>query len=108
MKTMSLLDFIPVGRNNALQGRKIAELSGINIKQIQAKISALRASGHPICAPDTVKPLGYFIPESAKEADEFYRATIARARKTWITVANVTKAVNKRFGIKLQEEISFS
>jgi hypothetical protein len=51
--------------------------------------------------------MGYYIPATRQEADTFFRSAKARARKTFISVANVAKALNASFGVdEYQMELS--
>ena len=90
------------GKDNAITGAVLAYKYDMNIKSVQSTIAKLRAEGNPICACDSASRSGakngYYIPLNRKEADGFFKTTTARARKTFITIANVAKALNASFG----------
>jgi hypothetical protein len=94
--------YVYKGKENAITGESLGKIYGVNIKRVQSIISKLRAEGNPICACDSANRSdaknGYYIPLNRKEADEFFKVTTARAKKTFITIANVAKALNASFG----------
>ena len=97
------------GINSARTGQKLAIDYGVSIRLIQKAIESLRADGHPVCSNDNYNAgcMGYFIPISREEADSFFLSAKARARKTFISVANVAKALNAKFGVdEYQMELS--
>jgi hypothetical protein len=87
------------GKDNAITGERLAIdiLGGARaIRIIQQKIQHLRSIGYPICGADSGK-MGYFIPATEAEADAFFASLRARVKSSCITLANVQKALNKRF-----------
>ena len=89
------------GMENAITGKLLSANLGVNIRTIQVAVEELRAEGHPICSNDNglKGAMGYFIPATRAEADTFFQSAKARAKKTFISVANVAKALNAKFGV---------
>lgn len=89
------------GRAKAINGKTLAWLiyssdDNKSVKLIQKDILQLRRDGYPICAADK-EPMGYYIPLTVDEADSFFYQCKARARSTFITVANVAKGLKRLF-----------
>lgn len=93
--------YVYKGIANAKTGKCMAAKYGVNIRTIQVAIEQLREEGHPVCSNDSGfrGNMGYYIPSTREEADTFFRSAKARARKTFISVANVAKALNATFGV---------
>jgi hypothetical protein len=101
--------YVYKGISNAKTGKYMATKYGVNIRTVQVAIEQLREEGHPVCSNDCGfrGSMGYYIPATRQEADTFFRSAKARARKTFISVANVAKALNASFGVdEYQMELS--
>lgn len=97
------------GIASARTGKALALHYGVNIRHVQQAVEQLRADGQPICSNDNYSSgcMGYFLPLTREEADTFFRSAKSRARKTFISVANVAKALNAKFGVdEYQMELS--
>lgn len=69
--------FIPLGRNHAISCRRLAERMGCSERDVQESVFQARAEGYPVCS--TTRN-GYFMPLSAGEALDCYRAHASRVR----------------------------
>lgn len=75
---MRLIDFIPVGRNNAISARDLAKLAGFkDTRSLTQEIHRLRKAGHIICSAVT-QPYGFFLPESEHDIREFVHSMHGR------------------------------
>lgn len=63
--------FIPLGKDNAISCRKLAEKMGCSERDVQAAVLQARADGYPICSTPGD---GYYIPETVNEALAYYYA----------------------------------
>ena len=70
-----VLSLIPTGKGNAINQKKLVELTGYGSRDIRAIVQALRRDGNPICS-NTCH--GYWIAESVKELDETIRQLTAQ------------------------------
>jgi biotin operon repressor len=108
MNILSILEYNP-GIQNAITGKQLSLMLGISIKRVGAEIRQLRFNGNAICSNDNGVNMGYYIPATREEAGIFFKSTMARARSTFITCANVAKALNAKFGVdtfQLKMELS--
>ena len=76
---MSVLDFIPVGKENALSARELADLLHVPKRQVTLQIERERRHGRPICARnDVAAAAGYYRPKDRKELEEYLRRLNSR------------------------------
>ena len=66
------------GHNNAIKGKLLASKIGIDDRALQTAIVELTDSGFPICSSCS-KPMGYFLPETVQEAEDFKHQMRSRA-----------------------------
>lgn len=85
---MSIVDFIPVGRENALSARQLAEMLDTQTRVVTRSIEAARRRGVPICARSDAEG-GYYRPRDADELSAYLARRNHRAR----TVARATMAM---------------
>ena len=62
-------NYIPLGKDNAISCRKLAEKMGCSERDVQAAVLQARAEGYPICSTPNN---GYFMPMSVDEALAYY------------------------------------
>ena len=75
-----LVDFLPVGRANAITGRELASLLELTVRDVSRMVEAARADGCPICAScDTARP-GYFLTEDPDELERYIASLDRRLR----------------------------
>ena len=75
---MKLLQYIPFGRNSAIQAKELAKYAGYSdTRTLQQEIHRLRESGAFIMAA-TDYPQGYFQPENEHEVLMFCRSMQSR------------------------------
>jgi len=80
------------GADNAVTSREVASWLGINQRTVRATVRSLREKGLPI-ASGSSDIRGYFIPESAEEADICRRHLESRVRK----IAKIVRALDRSF-----------
>lgn len=74
----SILMLIPTGRENAISMKLLAELTGMNCRELRRAICKARINGTVICASDD----GYFCPESSDELRDYYKSRYTAAMTT--------------------------
>lgn len=76
--TRSLLEYIPVGRENAMPAKTLAQRAGYkDVRSLQADIHSLRVNGALILST-TTPPGGYYISQDKQEAARFVRSMEGR------------------------------
>ena len=79
---------IAVGAENGLTSRQLSQLTGLDTRTIQARISAERLSGVPICS-DTLN--GFYMPSNDEEKAHCIRSL----RRRGIEILRVAEAMNR-------------
>lgn len=77
---MTITDFIPYGRENAISRQALAQLTGMDDRQVRRMIEDARCNVVIINLQDGK---GYYLPTSNEREDvvRWYRATLKRAKK---------------------------
>ena len=68
---MKILDYIPAGAENAITGRQLQSVTGLDVRTIKGLIANERLHGAVICA--NLDGGGYFLPRTPLEAVEYVR-----------------------------------
>ena len=69
MKRVIITDHLSVGKENAVTGKKLAEMLGCHERDITLSVNALRKSGVLICSNRS----GFFLPENDEDIKSFIR-----------------------------------
>ena len=80
---MTLIDYIPFGRSNAIQAKALAKAAGFpDVRTLQQAIHSLRVPGVLILS-STQEPQGYFLPEPGEdyEVSKFLNSMRSRVRE---------------------------
>lgn len=93
---MKIIDFIPVGRVNALSMRDLALAANVDERTARELVHRARANGEPICS-DCDENGGYYMPLDISEARIYLRQQRARIKSAAIALRGV-KAYIKRNG----------
>lgn len=76
---MTISDFIPVGRANAITADELAARAGTSKRDVRKQILHARCNGEPICSSSESGNFGgYYLPSNAKEAQVYYRQQTRR------------------------------
>lgn len=75
---MKLLDYIPIGRENAISMPDLSVSKGITPRECRRLVQREREKGAPICSD--FERGGYFLPADKGEALRYYRAQLARIK----------------------------
>ena len=99
-----LLDFLPVGRENAVTARELASLLDMTGRDISRQVERLRAEGVPVCAScDSARP-GYYLSESPEDLERYISSLDRRLRAVRRTRAALAETLDRETG---QISISF-
>lgn len=79
---MKIMDFIPVGRDNAISMTELALFLHKDKRVIRAFILSARRKGAPICSVCGGGRCGYFLPSSIDEARIYIREQSARIKSS--------------------------
>lgn len=82
---VNLVDFIPKGKINAVNGRHLSEIIGVSNRNLREMIEIARNDGAVIASSSTGEHKGYYIPENETEKEDFFRqyeSYIKKMRKT--------------------------
>lgn len=67
----TLIDFIPVGRENRVSSWALEQATGLNQRQVQIGARYLRDHGYPVCATCYGDKPGYWIARDQTEWDDY-------------------------------------
>jgi len=82
-KEISVMDYLPEGRENAISGKELVSLLGLSSKrQLQVLIAKERAHGALILS-STIPPGGYYTSTDPAEVEAFVRMMESKAKKTF-------------------------
>lgn len=76
-KEINIVDYIPIGRENAISRQKLCELTGLNDRVLRKYIAKARETTC-ICNGQADGG-GYYIPSTLEDANHFYKQERARA-----------------------------
>lgn len=86
---MKILDFIPLGQENSIPMKILAERLNISARTVRALVQREREGGAPICS-DYLNG-GYYVPATGSEARAYYRTQRARIRSANAALNGVRK-----------------
>lgn len=86
---MNLIEFIPVGRTNALPMRDLAAQLNVTSREVRALVQRERENGAPICSD--FENGGYYMPNDTAEAQRYYRTQSARIKTARAALNGVKK-----------------
>ena len=90
---MNILDHLPLGEDNAITSRALANLCGYGtIRELQQDIERLRISGEVICSKGRDGG-GYYRHANEAELRAFYSTTHSRAVNTLRSLKNARQAL---------------
>lgn len=75
---MNIVDFIPHGMTNAVTGKELRQITGLDERTVKQQIANARLKGAVICSILDSNKGGYFIPDSPEEAVEYVRTEQCR------------------------------
>ena len=84
------MDYIPLGRENALPMSELALLAGVDKRTARRLVHRARTSGYPICSTCDERS-GYYIPLDYAEARIYYRQQLARIKSALTALIGVQK-----------------
>lgn len=90
-----LLDYLGIGRKNALTAGQLAEMLGLRKRTISLAIEKLRRDGFPICASCAAGGAGYFLPADIKELSDYCLSLSARLKNIHATLAAVQETCER-------------
>lgn len=92
-------DWLPIGAENAISARTLAEVLGLNdIRSVSRLIELERRAGVPICATTGGEGRGYFLPSSPGELERYVKALNRRVREIKKTHDAVNESLRKLSG----------
>ena len=100
---MSLIEIIPVGKENAVTMNHLRQVTGLSDREIRKQIQEVNESGEHIICRECQK--GYYLPRTKAEAEHYiryshsYLVTLARKDRA------MRKAVEKRFSNQMELEL---
>ena len=90
---MNILDHLPLGEDNAITSRALANLCGYGtIRELQQDIERLRINGHVICSKGRDGG-GYYYHANEAELRAFYSTTHSRAVNTLRSLKSARQAL---------------
>lgn len=94
---MTIIDFIPVGRANAITADELAARTGTSKRDVRKQILHARCNGEPICSSSESGNFGgYYLPSDAEEAQVYYRQQTSRINSGIQALSAVEAYINER------------
>ncbi len=100
---MGVLDFIPVGKENAVSGEYLRQMTGYSDRLVRQEVQQINEKGDVLICRACRK--GYYLPETQAEADEYiryshsYLVTLARKDR------GMRKARDKMFSGQMRLDV---
>ncbi len=88
---MEIVDFIPVGHDNAITAEQISAYTGLSLRKVRDYIAAAR---HKAVILNMQDGCGYFIPDDGEE--ELVRSWVAQEEARLKSIGWSLKAARKR------------
>lgn len=94
---MTIIDFIPIGRANAITADELAARTGTSKRDVRKQILHARCNGEPICSSSESGNFGgYYLPANAEEAQVYYRQQTSRVNSGMRALSAVEAYINER------------
>ena len=87
----NIVDYIPVGHDNAISRKELCRLTGLNDRKIREEIAKARESA---CICNMSDGAGYYIPEQLAEITDYINQESARARSIFKALKGARIAKN--------------
>lgn len=83
----NLLDYIPVGAENAVSGRKLADICGCSERDVRKAIERLRCEGVLILSSCNRNRGGYYRPRDSTETAGYFKRQLSRISHIWAALS---------------------
>lgn len=91
---MDIMKFIPHGKRNAVSGKELKLLTGLDERTVKQQIANARLKGSVICSILDGNRGGYFIPEAPEEAVEYVRTEQCRIASAQAALRSAEKFIS--------------
>lgn len=98
---INIVDFIPVGKLNAIPSPELSRRTGLVSRDIEKAVFEARKSGIAVCSCAK----GYFIPNTADEALQYFAAQQSRIRSGNIALRPVREYIKREGQRKQWDEL---
>jgi len=99
----TLMEYIPAGRENAIQAKELAHLLGINYRAVTMIIHDLRAGGEVICSDNSSDCNGFYKPTCKAEIEKFVKQMKSRTIKIKSALKPAEKALRDMEELNINE-----
>lgn len=93
---MSMLDFIPYGKDNAVTRQELVKLTGFDDRTVRNEIKKLRAEGEPILSSS--HHVGYWRSDNPNEIEGYLRECDSRCKALFMTNCKMKKRLYEMMG----------
>lgn len=94
---MTIIDFIPIGRANAITADELAARTGTSKRDVRKQILHARCNGEPICSSSESGGFsGYYLPSNTEEAQVYYRQQTSRINSGMRALSAIVAYINER------------
>lgn len=94
---MTIIDFIPTGRANAITADELAARTGTSKRDVRKQILHARCNGEPICSSSESGNFGgYYLPANAEEAQVYYRQQTSRINSGMRALSAIERFIEER------------
>lgn len=90
----NITEYIPIGQENAISARKLADIFGISLRELRKQIEVLRSNGVLICSTCRRDGGGYYRPRNSDETAEYFRRQLSRIGHIWTALSPFKKYLN--------------
>lgn len=92
---MKIIEFIPVGRENAVSNDFLKVVTGKDARTVRALVHDARKRGEPICSVCCGGKCGYYIPRDLNEAQIYLRQQRSRLKSSRAALNGVVRFIRE-------------
>jgi len=92
---MNIVDYIPVGKENAITGEKLRMITGLTDRKLRNEIAIARRE---TCILNMQDGKGYFLPSNKEEVARYIHQEEHRAKSIFVNLNGAKKYYNKITG----------
>lgn len=91
---MAIIDFIPIGRANAITADELAARTGLSKRAVREAVLSARCNSVPICSTSSADGgHGYYLPLDKAEATIYYREQSSRIKSGICALSAIEKYI---------------
>ncbi len=92
MKDISIIDYIPRGKENAISREKLSQITGLSDRKMRQEIANARRD---TCIINNQDNKGYYIPDNKEEVRRYIKQEEHRAKSIFTNLGGARNYLNK-------------